>query len=164
MCYGAAAKGATLLNYCGVHADLIDYAVDRSPHKQGLFMPGSRLPIHDPARVAETKPDYLLILPYNLRDEIIGEMSHVRSWGGRFVVAIPELQIVEGSPLIAQRSNVRCPDAHVAYQHRLRLRRTRFRKKSSDSCTPNFRGLCSRCGEGGRSAAVASGAGCRGPV
>ena len=98
VCYGAAAKGTTLLNYGGVHADLIDYVVDRSPHKQGLFMPGSRLPIHHPARVAETKPDYVLILPYNIRDEIIGEMSHVRSWGGRFVVAIPELHIVEGGP------------------------------------------------------------------
>jgi SAM-dependent methyltransferase len=94
VCYGAAAKGNTLLNYCGVGADLVDYAVDRNPHKQGLFLPGSHIPIRHPDMVAETKPDYLLLLPWNLRAEIIEQMSHIRSWGGRFVVPIPTLDIV----------------------------------------------------------------------
>ena len=93
--YGAAAKGNTLLNYCGVRSDLLDYVVDRSPHKQGLFLPGTRLPIHAPERVAETKPDYLLILPWNLRDEIVEQMAHVREWGCRFVTPIPTAKVLE---------------------------------------------------------------------
>jgi hypothetical protein len=92
--YGAAAKGNTLLNSCGVRGDLIDYVVDISPHKQGLFMPGSRLPIHHPDTVRQTRPDYLLILPWNIRDEIMGQMSHIRSWGGRFVLPVPALGVV----------------------------------------------------------------------
>jgi SAM-dependent methyltransferase len=92
--YGAAAKGNTLLNCCGIRADLVEYAVDRSPHKQGLFLPGSRIPIYHPDRVFSTKPDYLLILPWNLRDEIVAQMADIRDWGGRFVVAIPRLDIV----------------------------------------------------------------------
>jgi hypothetical protein len=92
--YGAAAKGNTLLNSCGIDCDLVDYAVDRSPHKQGLFLPGSRIPIYHPDRVLETKPDYLLILAWNLRDEIASQMSVIRDWGGRFVVPIPELAVV----------------------------------------------------------------------
>ncbi len=95
VCYGAAAKGNTLLNYCGVRADLVDYAVDRSPHKQGHFLPGSRIPIDHPDRVRQTKPDYLLILPWNVREEIIDQMSCIRDWGGRFVIAIPELRVLE---------------------------------------------------------------------
>lgn len=95
VCYGAPAKGNTLLNYCGIRDDLIDYTVDRSPHKQGRFLPGTHLPIYAPARIAETRPDYVLILPWNLKDEIIGDMSFVRDWGGRFVVPIPQLSIVE---------------------------------------------------------------------
>jgi SAM-dependent methyltransferase len=91
--YGAAAKGNTLLNYCGVTADQIDYVVDRSPHKQGLLLPGSRLPIHAPEHVADTRPDYLVILPWNLRDEIAEQMSAIRSWDGQFVVAIPSVEI-----------------------------------------------------------------------
>lgn len=91
--YGAPAKGNTLLNYCGIRSDLLDYTVDRSPHKQGRFLPGVRIPIHGPDRICETKPDYILILPWNLKDEIMGQMAHVRSWGGRFVVPIPELTI-----------------------------------------------------------------------
>jgi len=94
-CYGAAAKGNTLLNYCGIGKDLIDFAVDRSPHKQGLLLPGSRIPVYAPERVALEKPDYLLILPWNLKDEIIGEMQHIRAWGGRFATAIPRLQIID---------------------------------------------------------------------
>ncbi|MDD5177603.1 MAG: class I SAM-dependent methyltransferase [Sterolibacterium sp.] len=92
--YGAAAKGNTLLNYCGIRSDFIDYVVDRSPHKQGLFMPGSQLPILPPERVRATRPDYLLILPWNLRKEIVQQMAHVREWGGRFVLPIPRVEVL----------------------------------------------------------------------
>jgi hypothetical protein len=93
--YGAPAKGNTLLNYCGVRADLVDYVVDLSPHKQGLYLPGTRLPIHPPDRIAETRPDYLLILAWNLRDEIVEQMAHVREFGCRFVTPIPTTQVLE---------------------------------------------------------------------
>jgi SAM-dependent methyltransferase len=92
--YGAPAKGNTLLNYCGVREDFLDYTVDASPHKQGKFLPGTHLAIHAPARILETRPDYVLILPWNLRDEISGQMAAVRDWGGRFVVAIPEAAVL----------------------------------------------------------------------
>ena len=92
--YGAPAKGNTLLNYCGVRADFIDYAVDRSPHKQGMFLPGTHIPIHAPDLIFETKPDYLLILPWNLKEEIIAQMSGIRAWGGKFVVPIPEVTVL----------------------------------------------------------------------
>jgi hypothetical protein len=92
--YGAPAKGNTLLNYCGVREDLLAYTVDRSPHKQGLFLPGVRVPIHGPERIAETRPDYVLILPWNLKEEITAQMAHVRDWGGRFVVPIPRLEVL----------------------------------------------------------------------
>jgi len=92
--YGAAAKGNTLLNFCGVTTGLVDYVVDRNPHKQGHFLPGSRLPIHAPERLAETKPDYVLILPWNLKDEIVAANDVVRSWGGQFVIALPELTVL----------------------------------------------------------------------
>jgi len=91
--YGAPAKGNTLLNYCGVRTDLIDYTVDRSPHKQGHFLPGVHIPIYGPERVRETRPDYLLILPWNLREEVMQQMSYIREWGGKFVVPIPEVQV-----------------------------------------------------------------------
>ena len=91
--YGAAAKGNTFLNYCAVEQVNIAYVVDRSPHKQGLFLPGSRLPILAPERIRETRPDYVLILPWNLRDEISIEMAEIGSWGGRFVVAIPQVEL-----------------------------------------------------------------------
>jgi SAM-dependent methyltransferase len=93
--YGAPAKGNTLLNYCGIRGDFLDYVVDRSPHKQGLFLPGTHLPILDPGAVSETKPDYLLILPWNLRDEIIEQMSHVRAFGCKFVVPIPQTKVYD---------------------------------------------------------------------
>ena len=93
--YGAPAKGNTLLNYCGVRTDLIDYTVDLSPHKQGRLLPGVHIPIAAPDRIRETRPDYVLILPWNLKDEIVRQMADIRSWGGRFVVPIPELEIVE---------------------------------------------------------------------
>jgi hypothetical protein len=92
VCFGAAAKGNTFLNYCGVRGDLVDYAVDSSPHKQGLYLPGSRLSIRAPAAVHETKPDYVVILPWNLRHEISAQMADIRNWGGRFVVASPALE------------------------------------------------------------------------
>jgi len=91
--YGAPAKGNTLLNYCGVGKDLIAYTVDRSPHKQGRFLPGTRIPIYSPDRIMETKPDYLLVLPWNLKDEIMDQMRCIREWNGRFVVPIPELRL-----------------------------------------------------------------------
>ncbi|HEV7239610.1 MAG TPA: class I SAM-dependent methyltransferase [Thermoanaerobaculia bacterium] len=92
--YGAPAKGNTLLNYCGIRTDFIDYTVDRSPHKQGLFLPGTRIPIHAPERIRETRPDYVLILPWNLREEIVEQMRDVREWGGRFVIPIPRVEVV----------------------------------------------------------------------
>ena len=91
--YGAPAKGNTLLNFCGVYTDFIDYTVDRSPHKQNHLLPGTRIPIHGPEKIFETKPDYVLILPWNLKDEISRQMAHIREWGGKFVVPIPEVQI-----------------------------------------------------------------------
>ena len=92
--YGAAAKGVTLLNFCGIGGDFIDYVVDRSPHKQGRFLPGVRLPIHAPERIAETRPDVLLILPWNLAREIAEQMAFVRSWGCELVVPIPEVSVL----------------------------------------------------------------------
>ncbi len=92
--YGAPAKGNTLLNYCGIRTDIIDYTVDRSPHKQGHLLPGTRIPIYAPERIRETKPDYVLILPWNLRDEIMEQMTHIRDWGGKFVVPIPEVTVL----------------------------------------------------------------------
>jgi hypothetical protein len=92
--YGAPAKGNTLLNYCGIQADFVDYTVDRSPHKQGLFLPGTHIPIYHPDRVKETRPDYLLILPWNLKDEIMEQMAYIRDWGGQFLVLIPEVRVL----------------------------------------------------------------------
>ena len=91
--YGAPAKGNTILNYCGIRSDFIDYTVDRSPHKQNHFLPGTHIPIYNPDKIKETKPDYLLILPWNLKDEIMEQMAHIRDWGGQFVTLIPEVKI-----------------------------------------------------------------------
>jgi SAM-dependent methyltransferase len=93
--YGAPAKGNTLLNYCGIRGDFLDYTVDLSPHKQGLFLPGSHIPIYAPSRISQTKPDYVLILPWNLKREIVAQMAHIAEWGGRFVLPIPELEILD---------------------------------------------------------------------
>jgi SAM-dependent methyltransferase len=93
--YGAAAKGNTLLNYCGIRSDFIDYVVDRSPHKQGLYLPGTHLRVFAPERVAETKPDYLLILPWNISAEVMEQMAHVREFGCRFVTPIPSVTVHE---------------------------------------------------------------------
>jgi SAM-dependent methyltransferase len=92
--YGAPGKSATLLHYCGIGKDLISYTVDRSPHKQGRFLPGTHIPIHHPDHIRETKPDYVVILPWNLKDEIVGQLQFIRDWGGRFVVPIPEVTVL----------------------------------------------------------------------
>jgi SAM-dependent methyltransferase len=92
--YGAPGKSATLLHYCGIGRDLLEYTVDRSPHKQGRFLPGSHIPIYHPERIRQTKPDYVMILPWNLKDEIIEQLAYIREWGGRFVVPIPELAVI----------------------------------------------------------------------
>ena len=93
--YGAPAKGNTLLNYCGVGPDSISYTVDRSPHKQGRLLPGTRIPVYSPDKITETRPDYVLILPWNLKDEIVEQMANVRGWGCSFVVPIPELTVIK---------------------------------------------------------------------
>jgi SAM-dependent methyltransferase len=92
--YAAAAKATTLLSYCGIGSESIDYVVDRSPHKQGRLLPGSRLPIHGPERIRETKPDYLFLFAWNLRDEIMRQMAEIRGWGGKFVVPIPQVTVM----------------------------------------------------------------------
>jgi SAM-dependent methyltransferase len=92
--YGAAAKGNTLLNYCGIGTDFIDYVADRSPTKQGKLLPGTRIPIRTPERIRETRPDYVLVLPWNIKDEVAKQLSFVRSWGGRLVVPIPEVEVL----------------------------------------------------------------------
>jgi hypothetical protein len=93
--YGAPGKGNTLLNYCGIRSDLLAYTVDRNPYKQGKFLPGSKIPIFGPEHIRETKPDYVLILPWNLKDEIMQQLAYIRAWNGQFVVPIPEVQLYE---------------------------------------------------------------------
>lgn len=93
--YGAAAKGNTLLNYCGVRDDLIEFVVDASPHKQGLYLPGSRIPIVDESFIKLEKPDFVIILPWNIKDEIAEQLKYIGEWGGRFVIAIPQFTIFE---------------------------------------------------------------------
>jgi SAM-dependent methyltransferase len=91
--YGAPGKSATLLHYCGIGKDLIAFTVDRSPYKQGRFLPGNHIPIHHPDRIRETKPDYIVILPWNLKDEIMEQLHFIREWGGHFVVPIPKVAV-----------------------------------------------------------------------
>jgi SAM-dependent methyltransferase len=91
--YGAPGKGNTLLNYCGIRTDFLDYTVDRNPYKQGKFLPGTHIPIHAPEKIRETRPDYVLILPWNLKDEIMEQLSYIRSWGGEFLVPIPDVKV-----------------------------------------------------------------------
>jgi SAM-dependent methyltransferase len=91
--YGAPGKGNTLLNYCGIRTDLLTYTVDRNPYKHGLFLPGTHIPIHEPTRLAETRPDYILILPWNLRTEIAEQLRYTREWGAKLVVPIPQLEV-----------------------------------------------------------------------
>jgi hypothetical protein len=91
--YGAPGKGNTLLNYCGIRTDFLDFTVDRSPHKQGKYLPGTHIPVYHPDRLREEKPDYVLILPWNIREEIMDQLGYVREWGGQFVVPIPEARV-----------------------------------------------------------------------
>src|SRR5262249_46566401 len=93
--YGAPGKGNTLLNYCGIRTDFVDYTVDRNPYKHGKFLPGTHIPIHTPDKIWETKPDYVLTLPWNFKDEIMTQMAGIKQWGGRFVVPIPEVKVYE---------------------------------------------------------------------
>jgi SAM-dependent methyltransferase len=93
--YGAPGKGNTLLNYCGIRTDFIDYTVDRNPHKHGNFLPGTLIPIYHPDRIKETRPDYVFILPWNLKEEIMEQLEFIGEWGGRFVVPIPELEVYD---------------------------------------------------------------------
>jgi hypothetical protein len=93
--YGAPGKGNTLLNYCGVRTDFLDFTVDRSPYKQGKFLPGTHIPIFDPDKIREARPDYVFILPWNFKDEIMEQMSYIRDWGGKFVVPIPEIKVYQ---------------------------------------------------------------------
>ncbi|MGH6689264.1 MAG: methyltransferase domain-containing protein [Gammaproteobacteria bacterium] len=93
--YGAPGKGNTLLNYCGIGTDFLDYTVDRNPYKQGKFLPGTHLPIYPPEQLRQTRPDYVLILPWNLKDEIMEQISYVRGWGGQFLVPIPDVKVCQ---------------------------------------------------------------------
>jgi len=93
--YGAPGKGNTLLNYCGIYTDFIDYTVDRNPYKQGKFLPGTRIPIFAPEKIGETKPDYVMILPWNLQDEIMNQIAYIRDWGGKFIIPIPEVSVLK---------------------------------------------------------------------
>ena len=92
--YGAPGKGNTMINYCGIREDLLDYTVDRNPFKQGSFLVGSRIPVYPTEMIAETKPDYVLIMPWNLKTELVKQLDYVREWGGKLVVAIPELEVI----------------------------------------------------------------------
>ncbi len=89
MGYGAPGKGNTLLNYCGIRTDLLDYTVDRNPHRHGFYTPGTHIPIYPPERIAETRPDYIVVLPWNLIDEISQQLEYVREWGAKLIVPIP---------------------------------------------------------------------------
>lgn len=93
--YGAPGKGNTLLNFCGIRTDILDYTVDRNPYKQDKFLPGTHIPIFHPDKIFDTKPDYVLILPWNIKDEIIEQLSEISTWGGKFIIPIPELEIVD---------------------------------------------------------------------
>ena len=93
--YGAPGKGNTLLNYCGIRTDMIAFAVDRNPYKHGMFLPGTHIPVHPPERILETQPDYVVIMPWNLKDEIMEQLAYIRDWGGKFVVFIPEVRVYD---------------------------------------------------------------------
>lgn len=95
ICYGAPAKGNTLLNYCNISKDMIEYTVDKNPNKQNLFLPGTHIPIFSPQKFHDTKPDFVLILPWNLQDEIITELEFIKDWGGQFIIPIPEVKIIQ---------------------------------------------------------------------
>ncbi|MBD1832697.1 methyltransferase domain-containing protein [Cyanobacteria bacterium FACHB-472] len=104
--YGAPAKGNTLLNYCGICTDFIDYTVDRNPHKQGMFLPGTHIPIFHPAKIRETKPNYVLILPWNLQQEIVEQMAFIAAWGGKFLIPIPEARVYDNFNVIDLNTSI----------------------------------------------------------
>jgi hypothetical protein len=92
--YGAPGKGNTLLNYCGIRTDFVDFTVDRNPYKQGKFLPGTHIPIHAPEKIRQERPDYVIILPWNFKEEIVQQLQYIREWGGHFVVPIPEVTVI----------------------------------------------------------------------
>jgi C-methyltransferase C-terminal domain len=92
--YGAPGKGNTLLNHCGIRSDLLEYTVDRNPYKHGRYLPGTHIPIFAPDRIRETRPDLVLVLPWNLRDEIVEQIAYIREWGGRFIIPIPQPTVI----------------------------------------------------------------------
>jgi hypothetical protein len=104
--YGAPGKGNTLLNYCGIRTDLLDYTVDRNPYKQGTYTPGTHIPIHPVERIEETRPDYILVLPWNLIDEIAEQLTYVREWGAKLIVPIPFAHVIEPGPVRASKGAV----------------------------------------------------------
>jgi hypothetical protein len=93
--YGAPAKGNTLLNYCGIRTDFLDYTVDANPHKQNLFLPGTHIPIKHPDQIRIDKPDYIIILPWNIKEEIMKQLSFIHTWGGRFIIPIPRVEVID---------------------------------------------------------------------
>lgn len=93
--YGAQGKGNTLLNYCGIRTDFVEFTVDRNPYKHGCFLPGTHIPIYPPARIAEVRPDYILILPWNLKTEIMSQLAYARDWGAKFIVPIPMARVLD---------------------------------------------------------------------
>ena len=93
--YGPPGKGNTLLNYCGIRTDFLDFTVDRNPYKQGRFLPGTHIPIYSVEQLVKRRPDYIFILPWNLKDEIVAELGYAREWDAKFIVAIPEARIIE---------------------------------------------------------------------
>jgi hypothetical protein len=92
--YGAPGKGNTLLNYCGIRTDFLDFTVDRNPYKHGKYLPGTHIPIHPPSRLDDVKPDYIFILPWNLKDEIMNQLAYTREWGAKFIIPIPEAVVL----------------------------------------------------------------------
>jgi hypothetical protein len=92
--YGAPGKGNTLLNYCGIRTDFLEYTVDRNPYKHGKFLPGTGIPIYPPDQIKRTMPDFVLILPWNIKDEIVKQLAYIREWGGQFIVPIPKVEII----------------------------------------------------------------------
>ena len=93
--YGAPGKGNTLLNYCGIRTDFLDYTVDRSPHKQGRYTPGTHIPILAPEAIRQTRPDFVFILPWNLKEEIVSQLGYIREWGGKFLVPVPSVRVID---------------------------------------------------------------------
>ena len=127
--YGAPAKGNTLLNYCGVGPDFIDYTCDLNPHKQGHFLPGSHIPIRSPEAIREDQPDVVLILPWNLKDEIVEQLSFIREWGGRFAARTPELTLLSMSGSIRDAAAGRLADRARAARRRAGLVRADVRRR-----------------------------------